>query len=113
MMITGFVVTLLLGLKPSSLEGFNHDASPSPPGEHGYAVDSDEFRLKNYGHGDAEAVKEKALEDVKALLKEEVSRDFLFDVWFIKLTVTNIYLLLVYCEKEGYQVGRSAWRGGP
>jgi hypothetical protein len=80
MMITGFVVTLLLGFKPSSLEGFNHDTSPSPPGERGYAADFDEFRLPSYGHGDAEADKEKALEDVKAMLKEEVSRDFLFGV---------------------------------
>jgi hypothetical protein len=81
MIITGFVVTLLLGFKPSSLEGFNHDTSPSPPGERGHAVNFDEFRLTSYGRGDAEeADKEKALEDIKAMLKEEVSRDFLFGV---------------------------------
>jgi hypothetical protein len=95
MMITGFVVTLLLAFKPSSLEGFNHDTSPSPPSERGYAIDSDDFRLTSYGHGDAEADNEKALEDAKAMLKEEVSRDFLFGVWFINLTVANIRFSLI------------------
>jgi hypothetical protein len=85
MMITGFVVTLLLGFKPSSLEGLNHDTFLSPPGGlHGYAVDSDEFGLTNSGYGDAEADKE-----------EQVSREYLFDTGFYKfISCQHVSLLL-------------------